>query len=376
MKNRTVKRVCSSLMAAVMAAVIAGCGSSSSAESGGGTEKTADGLDKVTFVSPTALESYDYLAIYAADYLGYFEEEGIDVELVEQIGADDVRMIASGTAQFGYPSPGVFMSSIDAGIDNVVGICNYDSIQIFGIAVNKDSEIKSFEDLKGKDVALYNESWTSLLAPLLDKSGLAMDDINMVSYGDGRYEAVSSGKAAGLGTWLSEYHQLVGQGYKFRYLDGNSICPQVSNSLCTNKELLEKDPDLVKRFVRAFTKGMYFCYCNPEAAADITLLTCPNLEIDWEGARGASEGDVMQIFGTTKEDQKKMVEKGIGLFEMEYCQNAADNLKASGAIKNDLDASKYYTNDYIDTGWDKASVEEDAANYKCSSEAYAEAQGQ
>lgn len=366
MKNKVLGFVLACTMGT---ALLTGCGSDSKKSSS--LAVTEDGLTKVTFVSPTSLESYDYLAIYAGQYLGYFEDEGLEVELVEQTGTDDVKMLAAGTAQFAYPSPGVMWSCIDAGITDVRAICNYDSIMIFGFAVNPQSGIKTFEDVKGKDVALATESWSSLLAPIFSGAGMSVSDVNMVSYGDGRYEAVASNSAPVLGTWLSEYCQLVGQGYDLDYLNGNEVAPQVSNSLCTSTEFLDAHPDIVQKFVNAFTKSMYFCYCNPEAAADITLLTCPNLEIDWDGAYGAAVGDVQQIFGISDADQKATIDAGIGMFDMTLCQNAADHLLEAGAISKEYNASDYYTNDYVEKiAWDRAAVEADATAYTCSSPQY------
>lgn len=384
MKNMKKRRFLAAVMAGAMAFSLASCGGGSAttaapsgsggASAASGLPTTADGLTEVTFVSPTALESYDYLAIYAADYLGYFKEEGLAVKYVEQTGTDDVKMIAAGQAQFGYPSPGVFLSSVDAGVTNVKAVANYDSVQIFGVAVNKQSGIKTWEDLKGKDIASYNESWSSIVSPLLNAKGMTIEDVNIVSFGTGRYEACASNKAPALATWLSEYYQLVGQGYDFDYLDGNEICPQVSNSICTSDDMIQNHPDVVKKFIRAMTKAMYFCYLNQEAAADITLLKCPNLEIDWAGALGATKGDIMQIFGTNEEAQKATVAAGIGIFDITQAQNAADHLLQSETISEKIDATKYYTNDFVDTSWDKSAVEADAKAYTCTSKQYTEAQ--
>ena len=359
--------------AVVMSVLVAGgCLLSCSAKKKTEEKGSAGKLDTVSFVSPTPLESYDYLAIYAGKKLGYFEAEGIDLKLIEQTGTDDMKMIASGQAQFGYPSPGVMWSCIDAGISGVKAICNYDSIQIFGFAVNKKENITSFGQLKGKNVALATESWSALLAPVLNGAGMKISDVNLVTYGTGRFEAVGSDTVPALGTWLSEYCQLVGQGYDLGYLDGNSVAPQVSNSLCTSEKLIKDNPDLVQRFVNAFTKSMYFCYCNPEAAADITLTTCPNLDISWKGGLGAAKGDVEQIFGVSDDDQKKTIAGGIGKFDMAMCQNAADHLYEAGAVSKKYTASEYYTNEFVDSiSWDKNQVESDAAAYKCSSPQYA-----
>ncbi|MDR0875470.1 MAG: ABC transporter substrate-binding protein [Clostridiales Family XIII bacterium] len=366
-------------MVMAVALALAGCGGgggSTSSDKGSGDADTGtanSGLKKVTFVGPVALDSFDQVALFAADYLGYFEEEGIDIEFVEQLGTDDVKMVAAGTAQFSYPSPGVFMSSLDAGVDNVTAICSYCSIQIFGVAYNKDSGISDWSDLEGKQMALGSEAWTPLYTPILFKAGLDPEQIEMISFGAGRFEACASGQTPTLGTWLNEYYQLLGQGYDFGYLDGNQVAPQLSNTLITSNDIIENDPDLVRSFIKAFAKGQYFLYLNPEAAADITLYTRPDLKIDWEGAVGAAKGTNEMELGRTEEEQKARVEKGIGYMDLAYAQNAADNLLAAGAISKAIDASQYYTNEFVDPSWDKAPVEEDAANYEFVSAIYLDA---
>lgn len=340
-------------------------------DSSSSSVKTSSGLDKVTYISPTPLESFDYLAIYAGMTLGYFEEQGIELKLVEQSGTDDMKMVASGQAQFAYPSPGVFWSCIDAGITGVRPICNYDSIQIFGIATNKAAGIKTWADMKGKKVSMGADSWTSLVFPLFDGAGVDPKDVTFITYGSGSYEACKSGATEGLATWLSEYCQLLGQGYDFDYLDGNTGAPQVSNSLITSDALIKSNPDLVQRFVNALTKSMYFCYCNVEAAADLTLLHVPNLAIEWEGAYGAAVGDVQQLFGISAEEQKETIAGGIGKFDMKMAQNAADNLYKAGTISKKYNASDYYTNQFVENlTWSKADVEKDAAAYVCKSAQY------
>lgn len=378
MKKKLMKKIAPLGMAMILgASMLAGCSSPDkgteavNTTTGGG--KDDQGLTKVTFVSPTALESFDYLCIYAADYLGYFKEEGLDVEYVEQIGSDDCKMLAAGTAQFAYPSPGVMLSSIDAGVTDIQAILNYDSIQIFGFAINKDANITDIKDLGGKEIAAPAEATAAVVTPVLDKAGVDVSRVTFISYGDSRYEAVASGAAPALATWLSEYYQLLGQGYDLDYIDGNQYAPQVSNALCTSKTFAEENPETVNKFLRAFIKGMYFCYLNPEAAADITLLTCPNLEIDWDGACGASIGDLKQIYGVTDEEMKADVEDGIGIFDMSMCQSACDNLLDAGTISSGIKAEDYYTNKFVEPlakDFDKAAVEADAQKYECTSDAY------
>lgn len=371
-RNLKKKLVTLGLIGAMTVGCLSGCGSAGGSEkASSGPKKNADGLTEVTFISPTPLESFDYLSMYVGIKMGYFKDEGLEVKMVEQTGTDDMKMLASGQADFGYPSPGVMFSCIDSGITNVKAVLNYDVVQIFGIAVNKKSGIKDIKDLKGKKIALASDSWSSLMAPILTDGGLSADDVEYVNYGDGRFEAVGSNEVPALATWYAEYSQLVGQGYDLDYINGNDYAPQVSNALCTSDDMIKNHPEIVTKFINAFTKASYFCYLNPEAAADITLRQCPNLDIDWAGAVGAAKGDVCQFFGYTEDDQKSYISNGIGKFDMQMCQNAADNLYSSGAIKSKYKAEDYYTNDFAkDYDWTEDDVKKDAEAYTCTSKQY------
>ena len=165
----------------------------------------------------------------------------------------------------------------------------------------------------------------------------------------------------------------MGQGYNLGYLNGNDVAPQVSNSLVTSTDFIESSPEIVQGMVNAFARALYFCYCNPEAAADITLASCPNLSIDWDGALGAAKGDIQQFFGMEDADQKAYIDGGLGKFDMKMAQNAADNLFDSQAISQKYKAEDHYTNDFADKiELDASAVEADAQAYQFQSKQYVE----
>ena len=116
------------------ATVFVGCGSSGSS---GGEAGSKDGLKKVNIVSPTSLASMDLCWIYAADGLGFFKDEGIEVNMIESTDGSDPKILGSGQADFGAFSPSVGLTAVQSGVDNVEGICNVVAYNMFGIAVNK-----------------------------------------------------------------------------------------------------------------------------------------------------------------------------------------------------------------------------------------------
>ena len=70
--------------------VLAGCASNK------GTKETKDGLRKLVISEPVHL--IGYLPLYVAIEEGYFEEEGLEVEVITATGGAHVTSVVSGDA--------------------------------------------------------------------------------------------------------------------------------------------------------------------------------------------------------------------------------------------------------------------------------------
>jgi ABC-type nitrate/sulfonate/bicarbonate transport system substrate-binding protein len=376
--ERTMKKLTFVLVLVLM--VISGCTNSNGSTSSTGTPApgnspaaTAGTLTKVTFVVPRSMESLDDMALWSADYLGYFKQEGIQFNMEQAFGTSDIKMIATGQADFGYPSPNLILASIEQGLP-VKAVSAADAINIFGMAVKSGSSIKTWQDLKGKSVALGDAAWSTIAAPTVSAAGLDPNkDIKYVVGADSRYQMVNEGKVDALFTWISEFQQLKGQGFDFTYLDGNAILPVLSNPIITSDKLIKSNPDLVKRFNRAFAKGLYFVHANPEAATDIVLNKFPSIKIKWDGAVGTAVGRNKQAFGTDQATTDKILKDGIGFMPPEKWTSVIDWAQKVGVIKAKIDPANVFTNDFVDTTWDKSKVEADAKAYKFTSQVYKDA---
>lgn len=370
MKNRRLKKATGVLLTAVMlASAASGCGSG-----GAGDRKTEDGLTKVNMVSPTALASMDLCWETVADEMGYFADEGIEVNMIECTDGSDPKILASGQADFGGFSPSVGLSAADTGVNNIQAVCNNVRCNMFGMAYNKESGIKDWKDIDGKTIASMSDNFKVIYNPILAAAGVDISSVTYETYGSSEYEALDSNQAPVMGTWLSEYYMCQGMGYDWGYLSGDDVLPQISNSVWVNTDFAKENPEIVKGFVRAVCKAMYFCYLNPEAAADIVLNKYPSIEITWDGAVGAIEGNVKGMFGMSDEDEKVCIDnRQIGVYDMDLVDQTIQNLVDGGAIETKLDSADYYTNDYVDTSWDYSEVEQDAEGYTCTSSVYQDA---
>jgi ABC-type nitrate/sulfonate/bicarbonate transport system substrate-binding protein len=325
-------------------------------------------IDNIVFASCVALEFFGNCSLYAADYLGYFKEEGLAIQYEEAIGTIDAKMVSTGHAQFGYPSPGVILTSLEAGVD-IISVYSFQPVNIFGFASNRGA-IKKWDDLKGKSIALGDASWKSIGAPLIKAAGLDPEkDVTWVTAGDARYQSTASGQTDVLLTWDVEYGYLLGLGFDFDYLDADSVLSQLSNSVIVSTKYAAEHPDIVKRFNRAHGKGMYFTLQNPAAVADIVLRKYPGIDVTFDGAVKAIEYQVESYFGSNERERKQTLEK-IGFFSEERWKTTIEAALASGIISHPIPLEKIYTNDFVDDSWSRADVEADAKNYVFGSEAY------
>lgn len=371
---KSVKRIMGILLTtALLASMLAGCGGDSG--SAGSDGKDSGELLEVTMVSSSTVASMDFVWATVAEDMGYFEEEGLKVNVIECTDGSDPKMLASGQADFGGFSPSVGLSAVDSGVTNIQAVCNLICGNIFGFAYNKDSRISDWSDLEGKQIAVLSSTFSVIYDPILSAAGVDPATVEYVTYGSSEYEVLDSNQAPAMGSWISEYYMCEGMDYDWGYLSGNDVLPQIANSIWVNTDFAKENPEAVKGFVRAICKAKYFCYLNPEATADLQLSKYPSIEVTWDGAVGSVRGNIKGMLGMTDEEIAACVEnKQIGIFDMEIVDKTIQNLLDGGAISQKLDSAVYYTNEYVDTGWDYSEVEEDAANYEYSSKIYKEAQ--
>ena len=124
--------------------------------------------DKIVWVSPRGnLEVMDDFNLWVAHERGYFKELNLDVVL--QPGPTEAmavtKLVGQKQADIGFPSPGVLLSSVDAGIP-VVLVWEMVMKQVFDFALPEDSPIAKVQDLEGKTIAVASEGWRVIIDPI------------------------------------------------------------------------------------------------------------------------------------------------------------------------------------------------------------------
>ena len=95
------------------------------------------------------------------------------------------------------------------------------------------------------------------------------------------------------------------------------------------EKVIQEDPDLVERFIRASIKGWEFAYNNPEKTVDYVLMYSDQLNKEQELRGMEASLELIQPD-----------DKPIGTIEMEVVQQMQDLLVGFGIIESPIDLSE------------------------------------
>jgi NitT/TauT family transport system substrate-binding protein len=285
--------LCSFLLVLALAA----CGKE---ETSGSAKKSSEPL-KVTLPTWTG-----YGPLFLAKEKGFFEKNGIDVELsiVEGLG-ERKQALASGKIDGMATALDVQVTLAASNIPvNVVWILD-DSYGGDGILVKND--INDVKDLKGKTVAFEVGSTSHMLAlTALEQGGLTEKDVEVIQMSAGDAGAAfAAGKVDAAVTWepwLSKGSQANGK----ILLTTKDLPGIIVDTISFKEEVIKNRPEDVKAFVKAMGEAMDYWKENGDEAAEIMA---KGLKIDQaefvatvEGLKFYTKEDNEQLFGT--EDNK------------------------------------------------------------------------
>lgn len=285
------------IMAAITAATLMGCGS-----------KPAE---KVT-LNVAYMPNYGSLwSATTAKEKGFFEEEGIEVNLVEFAdGPTIIAAMESGSIDIGYIGQGAHKLCINgqAKIFALSHISNGDAL-IGGPGITR------VEDLKGKKVA-YSSGTSSedILLNSLEKAGMTMDDITAVDMdASGIVTAMISGGVDACATWSPNSLKVLEE-----LKDSTKLCDNLTFSDTTvslaswivTDKYAQTNQDKILRFTKALFKAMDYAaddhydevakYVSTQTATDYDSVYAQRGDADWltgaEVAKGAADGTVENYY--------------------------------------------------------------------------------
>ncbi|MEK3673922.1 MULTISPECIES: ABC transporter substrate-binding protein [unclassified Paenibacillus] len=264
--NVTKVKLSAVLLASVMI-LLSGCSSKGNAEveaAAAGNE--AGKLKKLVIAEP--LHYTGYLPLYVAQREGYFEDEGLEVEMLQAAGGTHVTSVVSGDAWgvIGGPESNALAnignSDPIVSVSNVVNRANVYLMAKKGTAPagSSDEELKAFlQDKKlnaGRhggtpnlltqylllELGLDPQKDVRLLEPADGSTVVAMVQQGAADIANGAEPQISDGIAKGV--WEEPF-------YKFHDMGDYAY-----SVLSVKKSTLEKDPETVQKAVNAVVKAL------------------------------------------------------------------------------------------------------------------------
>ncbi len=275
----------------------------------------ARAADKVRLpYSPIGWES---LAWYIGKDAGYYDKYGIDAEIFFQGASSEIiQAMLAGDAQFAGIGGPAIISNVIAGGD-VIQIAAM--VKTFTIPIYSQPSIKTLADLKGQKVGVSRFGAVTHITALavLQKAGIAKD-VTIVQTGgvSESAAAVASGAVAAATVLPPQSLMLKDKGYRelvgLKELRELNI-PFVENGLAVRRSLAVKNPDLVKRMLKASLEALKRVFDDRAYAMKVlgqyTKITDPKLLDDsYEWAAAAFVKDTRVPGDALKGLAEKMVD--------------------------------------------------------------------
>ncbi|KKW67080.1 sulfonate/nitrate transporter [Lampropedia cohaerens] len=269
----------------------------------------AQAADKLT-VQLDWLPGGDKAFVYSGIEQGFFEEEALDVTVLTGRGSSDaVTKIATGTADVGFAGISALMMAAAEGEVPVKAVLSLYSKQPDALFTRAGSGIASLKDMEGKTVAMPTFSSSNALWPVvLQKNGVDGDKIRVIKTDPSTMAPMlAQGRVDATINWVTvapAFRQVLGQAkqelavlpWSDFGLDGYGWSAMAST------RLIDEQPEVLQRYLRALRKSVAFAIANPQQAAKDLQAHVPeaNVEVvqaEFEASIPLLQNEVSEQFG-------------------------------------------------------------------------------
>jgi len=303
------------------------------------TGKTAGGLEKVQLMLDYTPNT-NHTGLYVAQELGYFAEEGLEVEIIAPAQSGTTASVATNNIQFGISVQENITLARVAGLP-VVSLAAIIQHNTSGFASPVEKNITTPKDFEGK---IYG-GWGSPIEQATIHSIMKADDadfnqLSIINMGDAEF--FSAVKRDIDFAWI--YYAWTGIEAELRNEQLNMIYLQDYDQaldfytpvVITNETMINENSEQVHKFMRAVKKGYEFAIEKPEEAADLLLKAVPDLNPELVKAS-------QKWLATRYQDDASYW----GEQKLSVWQGYADWMFEHGFLEAELDAEKAFTNQFI-----------------------------
>ena len=324
------KKLISILLALTVVFCLSACGK---------TEKS-----KITIVLDWTPNT-NHTGIFVAEANGYFEQSGLEVEIVQPAEGSAEALVASGKAQFGVS----FQDSLAPAFigENAIPVTAVAAVvqhNTSGIISRKGEGMDTPKGLEGKKYATWDmDVEKETIRDVMKADGGNFDLVELIpSTVTDEVSALKSGSVDAIWVfygWAGVACQVADlETDYFEFADIDPVFDYYTPVIIGNNVWLEENPEAAKAFVEALSKGYTFAAENPKAAADILMEAAPELKSNTELVYASQEYLAKEYIA----DASKW-----GEFDPERWSAFYNWLNENELLEEKIDPDFGYTNDYL-----------------------------
>ncbi|HLQ72647.1 MAG TPA: ABC transporter substrate-binding protein [Bacillota bacterium] len=316
------------------------CGQNDASEnSEDASGESTDDLKKVTFVLDWTPNT-NHTGIYVAQEQGFFEEHGLDVEIILPGEVESNQLVATEKADFGinYQERITMARAEDLPLVSIAAVIQHNTA---GYASPTDRNISRPKDFEGKSFGgIGAPIQEAMMQMIMEADDADMSEVDIVNIGQSDWFTAVERDV----DFSTIYYGWTGIEAEVRgvdidmmyYIDFAEELDFYTPVLITSEAMIDEDPETVEAFVHAATKGYEFTIDNPEEAADILIEREPDL--DPELVKRSQEW----LADKYQDDADQW-----GLQELERWEVVIDFLYENDIIAKQIDAADSFTTDFL-----------------------------
>lgn len=293
----------------------------------------------------------NHVGLYVAQAKGWFEDAGLDVEILPYTDTSSGTLVSTGVAQFGILSAVGFHSQRAMGADMtaVMAVVQHETGRLVFNGEREDIERPA--DLDGLVYAGFGSAWENALISSIIRHDGGEGNFETVTLGTSAYEALANGTVdftLEVSTWEGVNSELLGRPQRwFSYAD-YGVPDQHTTFLGANASWLEANPDTARAFVEAAQRGYAFAADNPGEAADMLIAETggmlSNPELVHASMRALVDGGFLKDEG----EPVGLIDAGLIDGITGFLFKAGILRDANGEVLAEMpDVSSWYTNAYL-----------------------------
>lgn len=287
----------------------------------------------------------NHTGIYVALANGYFEEAGLNVEVVQPPEDGAVTLVASGKAQFGVS----FQDSLApafAGNDvmPVTAVAAVIQHNTSGIVSRAGEGMDTPKGLEGKKYATWDlDVEKATIRDVMEADGGNFDLVELIpSTITDEVSALRSGSVDAIWIfygWAGVACEVAGLDTDyFEFADIDPVFDYYTPVIIGNNGYLEENPDTAKAFLHALSKGYTYAAEYPTEAADILMEAAPELK---------ANADLVYASQAYLADEYIADADRWGVFDGDRWAAFFHWLNENDLLEADIDPNYGFTNDYL-----------------------------